>query len=997
MKARILGPLEVVVEGERVEIPGGKQRELLAILLLHANEVLSADQLIDGLWGEAPPSSALKTLQALISRLRGTLGAAGGALESHGHGYRLHLASGALDAVVFREALEDARRSRARGEPDPAAEQLRQALALWRGPALQEFRYADFAQAEIARLDELRLAAREERIEADLELGRHQELVVELEALVSEHPLRERSRGQLMLALYRSGRQAEALQTYQEGRRTLAEELGLEPSESLRRLERRILDQDATLDAPEPPARPRTEPRASWRQPRTIVAVGALVLAVGVGAAAYQGSRGDSVVEQAGVRALDPVSGEAVGSIPLGTAPSAVSVGEGSVWVLDADDRTVSEIDPETRAVVRTFSISSTPTDIAAGAGGVWIGSTTSAGGVVPSSVSRVDPASGLLVETVELPPARVGGQANVFPGSSRQHIAVAPDAVWVINPDLTLSRIDPRSNRIVARVRKVRAENVATGDGDVWITEGNTVTEIDSATNAVARRLTLEAGFLADLAIGGGAVWATDPESGNVWRVDTGRRLAARAVPLEMWVAGLAFGEGAVWASNEITDEIHRIDPRTGKTERIAMDAAPRDLDAGEGEVWVTAAPPPSPEAALPRTVCQEVQSGGVGRPDLLLVSSLPLQGPSRAVAQSMVGGIRYVLEQRGFEAGGFSVGFQACDSSTAQAGSEDFFRCGTNAKVFSRNERVVGVVGSYQSFCSYLQIPITNQAPGGPLVMISPSNTYDPLTDDDGLYPAATRSFFRLAAANRVQAAAQVELAKQLRHERLYVLDSGEYDDGYRYVADLRAHAKRKGLTVVGSARFDPEQESVASLVRRVARSGAQSVAIVGLLSPGSAALLRGLRKDLGPDVAISTPDAFGTPEFPALPGGAAEGVYVTSYGIPNDRLPPRGRQFLRGFAAANGGDPGPDYAAAYGAQATEILLDAIGRSDGTRRSVLDEVSRTIVTQGIIGNIGWDAHGDLLQAPITILRVQDGDFVVDRVVVVSPRDPGDGAAVRG
>ena len=290
MKARILGPLEVVVEGERIEIPGGKQRELLAILLLHANEVVSADRLIDGLWGETPPSSALKTLQALISRLRGTLGTAGGALESHGHGYRLHLESGELDADVFRDTLEEARRARARGEPELASEQLRQALALWRGPALPEFRYADFAQAEIARLDELRLAAQEERIEAELELGRHQELVVELEALVAEHPLRERPRGQLMLALYRSGRQAEALQAYQEGRRALAEELGIEPSESLRRLERRILEQDPALAAPEPPARARSGSRAWWRRPQAIVAVGVLVLAAAVGAAVYQGS-----------------------------------------------------------------------------------------------------------------------------------------------------------------------------------------------------------------------------------------------------------------------------------------------------------------------------------------------------------------------------------------------------------------------------------------------------------------------------------------------------------------------------------------------------------------------------------------------------------------------------------------------------------------------------------------------------------------------------------
>ena len=147
-----------------------------------------------------------------------------------------------------------------------------------------------------------------------------------------------------------------------------------------------------------------------------------------------------------------------------------------------------------------------------------------------------------------------------------------------------------------------------------------------------------------------------------------------------------------------------------------------------------------------------------------------------------------------------------------------------------------------------------------------------------------------------------------------------------------------------------------------------------------------MRGLRAALGPDVAISAPDAFTTPEFPTLPGGAAEGTYVTVYGIPNDRLPARGRQLLRAFAA-NGGKTGPDLAAAYGAQAAEILLDAIARSDGTRRSVLDEVGRTVVTNGILGEVSWNAQGDLREAPITVLRVQDGKFVVDRVVVTRPR----------
>ena len=194
VEARILGPLENSGEGERVEVRGGKQRELLAILLVHANEVVSSDRLIEGLWLDNPPPSALKTLQALLSRLRSDLGTASGALETHAYGYRLVVEPERLDAEVFRAGVEEGRRALARGEAEEAAEKLRAALALWRGAALAEFRY-DFAQAEIARLEELRLAAQEERIAADLELGRHPELVGELEELVAEHPLRERPRG----------------------------------------------------------------------------------------------------------------------------------------------------------------------------------------------------------------------------------------------------------------------------------------------------------------------------------------------------------------------------------------------------------------------------------------------------------------------------------------------------------------------------------------------------------------------------------------------------------------------------------------------------------------------------------------------------------------------------------------------------------------------------------------------------------------------------------
>ena len=248
---RVLGPLEVR-DGDRSLVLGGrKQRSLLAILLLHANEVVSDDVLADGLWGEHPPKTAGTALQVHVSALRKLLSAE--RLERRVSGYLLHVEPEELDLARFERLCAEARGR----EPEAAAGLLAEALALWRGLPLADFAYDSFAQGEIARLEELRLGAIEQRIEAELACGRHAELIGELEALVGEHPLRERLREQQILALYRCGRQAEALEAYRQARQTLVEGLGIEPSPALKELEKAILAQDVALDAVgEPPGRP---------------------------------------------------------------------------------------------------------------------------------------------------------------------------------------------------------------------------------------------------------------------------------------------------------------------------------------------------------------------------------------------------------------------------------------------------------------------------------------------------------------------------------------------------------------------------------------------------------------------------------------------------------------------------------------------------------------------------------------------------------------------
>ncbi len=248
MEFRILGPLEARVDGRPLTLGGVRQRSLLAVLLLNANEVVSSDRLIDELWGAGAPAGAANALQAHVSQLRKTLGARRDRVATRRPGYVIRVEDGELDLHRFEARRAEARQAVLSGDPAAAAEKLRAALALWRGAPLADLAGDRCVMTEAPRLEELRLGALEERLESDLALGRHDDLVGELEALVAQEPLRERLRGQLMLALYRAGRQAEALDVYRETRRALVDELGIEPSRGLQELERAILVQDASLD-----------------------------------------------------------------------------------------------------------------------------------------------------------------------------------------------------------------------------------------------------------------------------------------------------------------------------------------------------------------------------------------------------------------------------------------------------------------------------------------------------------------------------------------------------------------------------------------------------------------------------------------------------------------------------------------------------------------------------------------------------------------------------
>jgi DNA-binding SARP family transcriptional activator len=431
---RVLGLLEAV-EGDRLLGLGRpQQRALLAVLLVHRGEVVSLDRLIDELWGERAPSSAAKIVQGYVSNLRKVLG--GELLITRGHGYLLQTEAGQTDVDRFESLVAEGRK----------AFETREALGLCSGPPFADFAFESFARPEIARLEESRLRALEEWIAAELALGEDAGLVAELEGLVLEHPLRERFLAQLMLALYRSGRQADALESYRVARVRLVEELGLEPSRELQQLQRTILAQDSVLEAParESGREPAAIARIGQRR-RLLITAGAAVLlaALVLGAVRLAGS-GTSTVKVApnAVAAIDTHSDRVVGVLGVGARPGAVAFGSGSLWVANLDDQTVSRVNPKTLQTLRTISIRDPPTGLAASAGGVWFVASNPTATFV--SVSRIDPQFDTIGHTV-----RIG---NVVPGSSGV-IAAREQSVWAAPYSGELTRLDPQTGRVVQHV----------------------------------------------------------------------------------------------------------------------------------------------------------------------------------------------------------------------------------------------------------------------------------------------------------------------------------------------------------------------------------------------------------------------------------------------------------------------------------------------------------------------------------------------------------------
>ena len=570
---------------------------------------MSVDRLIDELWAETPPESAANIIHGYVSHLRKTLepGRSRGEHEllvSRPPGYVLRIRPDQVDAERFARLTGEARELLNEGDASAAAERLRAALALWRGPPLADLAYESFARPDIERFEELRLAALGDRVDADLALGRDGDLVGELRELVAEHPLRERLRGQLMVALYRSGRQADALAVYREGRRALSEELGIEPTPALRELERAILRHDPALGARTVP-RPHVARRRRRRWAMLAAALAAVASAVGVVVAKAGGdsrSHHPVFVYPDSVAVIDPSKNALVDDIIVGGCPTALAADGAFVYVANSGDATVSRIRPATRQVLDTFGLSRA-TDLVASDGHLWAADGGAPGHTPLPPGTVVDYQFGsAATRSLRLGPSRVG---------SEEQTTLASDAsgwaLWVGNQNSrTVSEIDPSLDRVVASIRGLASGGLAavgTSAGDtVWASDPSRhlVLRIDGKANEIVRRIHL-AGRPTRIAADDRAVWVVTGHA--LWRIDARTNKPVAKIRLPVTAKRVMLAAGSVWVtgyrrSNHLDSTkvgtVIRIDPDTNRVLATIVlgDVAADGMTVARNLIWVAAPP---------------------------------------------------------------------------------------------------------------------------------------------------------------------------------------------------------------------------------------------------------------------------------------------------------------------------------------------------------------------------------------------------------------------
>jgi branched-chain amino acid transport system substrate-binding protein len=387
-----------------------------------------------------------------------------------------------------------------------------------------------------------------------------------------------------------------------------------------------------------------------------------------------------------------------------------------------------------------------------------------------------------------------------------------------------------------------------------------------------------------------------------------------------------------------------------------------------------------------LPASSCSAIQNASG---NLLIASDLPLQGSGRTQTAQMTRAIKYIFAQHGWKAGKYTLAYQSCDDSTAQAGKWDSGKASANANAYAQNSSVVGVIGTFNSGAAEIEIPILNRAPNGPIAMVSPANTYVGLThggpgtaagEPGKYYPTGKRNYARVVAADDYQGAADAILAKSLAIKKVYILNDKEAY-GLGVATNFRNAAKKLGVTVAGFTAWDGKASSYEALAVKIKASGAQGVFLGGLICENGGKLIKDIVAG-APGVKVLAPDGF-TPisAVAQQAGSAAEGTYVSVAGLPNTALKGAGAAFIKNFTKAD--KRAPDPYSVYAAQAAEVMVGAIAQSNGTRADVAKQLFKLKLANSILGTVSFNANGDVTANPVTIYRIKGGKSTTLKVIV--------------
>jgi len=387
-----------------------------------------------------------------------------------------------------------------------------------------------------------------------------------------------------------------------------------------------------------------------------------------------------------------------------------------------------------------------------------------------------------------------------------------------------------------------------------------------------------------------------------------------------------------------------------------------------------------------LPASSCSAIQNGGG---QVLVASDLPLQGSGRTQTIQMTHAIKFIFTQHHWKAGKYSVAYQSCDDSTAQAGKWDSGKCSANANAYAQDSSVGAVIGTFNSGCAEIEIPILNRAPNGPIMMISPANTYVGLThsgpgtvagEPGKYYPTGKRNYARVVAADDYQGAADALLAKSLGVKKVFILNDKEAY-GLGVATNFRNAATRLGIKVVGFTAWDGKASSYEALAVKIHASGAQGVFAGGLICENGGKLIKDIRAG-NPTIKIMLPDGF-TPVSATVQqaGAAANGATVSVAGLPNSQLKGTGKKFVAQFGKSEHSTVDPY--SVYAGQAALVVLQAIAQSNGTRASIAQQLFKVHLKNSILGTVSFNANGDVTSNPVTVYRVVKGQSTTFKVIV--------------